>query len=264
MVIDFHTHIFPEKIAKSTLDLLEANCKDKPATNGMADGLLASMDESGLVCSIILPVVTRPEQFQSINRFASQFRGDKLISFGGIHPDSEDYKGQLRQLKEMGFQGIKLHPDYQKVFIDDIRYKRIISYATELGLIISIHAGLDPVSPQCVHCPPKRACDMFREVQPSHLILAHMGGNRRWDEVEEYLVGLPIWFDTAAVFGKINDGQFLRIVRNHGPERILFATDSPWASQKSFVEYLQRLPLNEGEKQKILYENARQMLALKQ
>ena len=38
-------------------------------------------------------------------------------------------------------KGIKLHPDYQDTYFNDIRYKRIISYATELGLIISVHAG---------------------------------------------------------------------------------------------------------------------------
>ena len=39
---------------------------------------------------------------------------------------------RLKELKHMGFKGIKLHPDYQETFIDDIRYKRIISYASEL------------------------------------------------------------------------------------------------------------------------------------
>ena len=28
-------------------------------------------------------------------------------------------------------KGIKLHPDYQDTYFNDIRYKRIISYATE-------------------------------------------------------------------------------------------------------------------------------------
>ena len=70
-MIDFHTHMFPEKIAAKTLAFLAERCQTEPATNGMADGLLASTEEAGLDCSVVLPVVTKPSQFDSINRFAS-------------------------------------------------------------------------------------------------------------------------------------------------------------------------------------------------
>ena len=262
-MIDFHTHIFPEKIAKATLAFLAEKCQEEPSTNGMADGLLASTEDAGLECSVILPVVTKPSQFQSINRFASNFREGKLISFGGIHPDSADYKAELREIYHLGLKGVKLHPDYQQVFIDDIRYKRIISYATELGLIISVHAGFDPGYPECTHCTPKRARDMILDVQPEKLVLAHMGGFMQWDDVEEYLVGQPVWFDTAVVFGKIPDEQFIRMVRNHGNDKILFASDSPWADQKEFVKHLQSLPLTGAEKDNIFHNNAVRLLSSK-
>lgn len=261
-MIDFHTHIFPEKIAKATLAFLAEKCQEEPSTNGMADGLLASTEDAGLECSVILPVVTKPSQFQSINRFASNFREGKLISFGGIHPDSPDYKAELREIYDLGLKGVKLHPDYQQVFIDDIRYKRIISYATELGLIISVHAGFDPGYPECTHCTPKRARDMILDVQPEKLVLAHMGGFMQWDDVEEYLVGLPVWFDTAVVFGKIPDEQFIRMVRNHGDDKILFASDSPWADQKEFVKHLQSLSLTREEKYSIFHNNAVRLLQM--
>ena len=209
-------------------------------------------------------VVTKPSQFDSINRFALQMQdpGDGLLSFGGIHPDNEDYRAKLRYIKDAGLKGIKLHPDYQGVMIDDIRFKRIISYATELGLIICVHAGFDPGYPECVHCPPKLARDMIHDVQPERLVLAHMGGYRRWDEVEEYLVGEPVWFDTAAVLGEIPDQQFIRIVQNQGADRILFATDSPWAGQKEFVQYIKELPLTEEEQNRIFRLNALELLGL--
>lgn len=263
-MIDFHTHIFPEKIAARTLAFLESRCHTRPCTNGMADGLLASTREAGLAFSVVMPVVTKPSQFDSINRFAAGMLDPEegLLSFGGIHPDNTDYKEKLRQIRDMGMKGIKLHPDYQGVMINDIRYKRIISCASELGLIVSVHAGFDPGYPECVHCPPDLAREVIRDVQPERLILAHMGGFRRWDEVEEYLVGEDVWFDTAVVFGVIPDEQFLRIVRSHGAERILFGTDSPWAGQKEFVEYMNRLPLTEDERDKIFQGNAKALLGM--
>ena len=100
-MIDFHTHIFPEKIASKTLDFLESRCHTHPYTNGMASGLLASTREAGLEFSVVLPVVTKPSQFDSINRFAQKMQdpGEGLLSFGGIHPDNEDYKEKLRFIR---------------------------------------------------------------------------------------------------------------------------------------------------------------------
>lgn len=261
-MIDFHTHIFPEKIADKTLQFLSARCKTVPFTNGTANGLLESSDTAGIELSIALPVVTKPSQFQSINDFAMQFREEPLLSFGGIHPDSGDYKAELRELKSRGFIGIKLHPDYQETFFDDIRYKRIVSYASELGFIISVHAGFDPGYPDCVHCTPLMAANVLQEVQPEKMVLAHMGGFLRWDEVEEYIVGKDVYLDTAVVFGQIPDEQFIRICRNHGTDKILFATDSPWSGQKESVEYFRGMDMTSDEKERIFTENARKLLTL--
>ena len=264
-MIDFHTHIFPEKIAPKTLDYLEELGGINRNTNGMKDGILASMHEAGIDLSVLLPVVTKTSQFRSINRFSSEFTDVPLISFGGIHPDTEDYKGELIQLKEMGFKGIKFHPDYQTgVYIDDIRYKRIISYATELDMIIVTHAGYDPAYPNKTHGNPQNILNMYEDVKPEKMVLAHMGGYQRWDDVEKYLVGLPVWFDTGVVFeGNISDEQFVRIAKKHGTDKILFGTDSPWASQKEYVEHIRSLPFDEIEKENIFHNNAEKLLQLK-
>lgn len=261
-MIDFHTHIFPDKIAGKTLEFLSSRCKTIPFTDGTAEGLRKSGREAGMDLSVALPVVTNPAQFQSINRFASQFLEGEILSFGGIHPDSADYKAELKELKAMGFCGIKLHPAYQETMFNDIRYKRIISAATELGFIISVHGGFDPGYPDCIYATPQMSAEVIDEVRPEKLILAHMGGFLCWDEVERYLVGKDVYLDTAVVFGQIDDAQFVRICREHGADKILFATDSPWSGQKESVEYLNSLPLSGEEKNKILDENARKLLTL--
>ena len=261
-MIDFHTHIFPDKIAGKTLDFLSSRCKTVPFTDGTAEGLKESGRQAGLDLSIALPVVTNPAQFESINRFAAQFLEGEILSFGGIHPASGDYKADLRELKSMGFQGIKLHPAYQETMFNDIRYKRIISYAAELGLIISVHGGFDPGYPDCIYATPRMSAEVIDEVKPEKLVLAHMGGYLCWDDVEHYLTGRDVYLDTAVVFGKIDDDQFVRICREHGIDKILFATDSPWSGQRESLEHFRGLPFNEEEQNKILDENARKLLTL--
>lgn len=266
MIIDFHTHVFPDKMAEKTIRMLAERSHIAPATYGSTRELLSSMDEAEINCSVILPVVTAPGQFPTINSFAEELNTTaqktdrRLVAFGGIHPDTSDYKGELKELHKRGFKGIKLHPDYQGVMIDDIRNMRIVDYASELDMIVSVHAGIDIGLPEPVHCTPQAARRLLDEVRPPKLVLAHYGGWRLWDQVEEVLVGQAVYLDTAFTFGYIDKEQFVRILKNHGSDKILFASDCPWASQKQFVEALDAMPFTRMEKEQVFYKNAEKLL----
>ena len=265
MVIDFHTHIFPDRIAARTIELLEAKGGLKAATDGTLDGLLSSMETSGVDISVVLPVATKPSQFESIRTFAKsvneQYAG-KLISFGGIHPDSEDYKKEIDTICEMGLAGIKIHPDYQGVMIDDERYLDIIRYADAQGLVILTHAGIDIGMPEPVHCPPEKMRKVLDEIKPKKMVLAHFGGWGQWDEVYECLAGQDVWLDTAFVYGQISPEQFLKIYGKHDKSKILFATDSPWSDAKKAVAWIKNLGLPQEETEAILAGNAKRLLGI--
>lgn len=263
MIIDFHTHIFPDKIAEKTIEVLAKRCGIPAQTNGTVAGLLNSMQRTGVDFSVILPVVTKPSQFKSINHFAKYINdnyAEKLLSFGGIHPDSEDYKKELDEIKALGLKGIKIHPDYQGVMIDDIRYMRIIEYASELGLVIITHAGKDIGLPDPVHCPPKKMRKVLDEIKPNKMVLAHYGGWGQWDEVYEYLAGANVWFDTAFTFAYIEEEMFLKILEKHGKDKILFATDLPWSNPAANIEKLKSMPLDAETMEHIFSRNAKQLL----
>ena len=55
-----------------------------------------------------------------------------------------------------------------------------------------------------------------------------------------------------------------RLVRAFGSQRVLFATDSPWACQKTSVQALDALPLSDAEKADIFSGNACRLLGLPQ
>lgn len=102
MIIDFHTHIFPDAIAPKTIPFLENRSGITAATDGTLNGLLHSMEQSGVDLSVIMPVVTKPAQFDSVNNYAKKVNETypgKVMSFGGIHPERR-YKsiclGKLR------------------------------------------------------------------------------------------------------------------------------------------------------------------------
>ena len=79
---------------------------------------------------------------------------DGLLYFGCIHPDQPDWRQELDRIAAAGLRGIKLHPVYQGVDFDDVRYLRILERAGELGLIIVTHAGDDIGFPGVVRCSP--------------------------------------------------------------------------------------------------------------
>lgn len=266
MIIDFHTHIFPEKIAGKTIESLETLSGITASTNGTLEGLLASMEHTGVDTSVIMPVATKPSQMESINIFAKEIcekYPGKLISFGGIHPDCEDYKKELNHIKEMGLKGIKIHPDYQRVRIDDVRFMNIIEYANALGLIVLTHAGIDIGLPEPVHCPPDKMRKVLDKIKPEKMIVAHYGGWKQWQQVYEYLAGENVYLDTAFTFDYIEQEMFMKILEKHDENKILFATDSPWSHAKRDIEAVKRLPVTEDIKQKIFSGNAKKILDLK-
>lgn len=271
MIIDVHTHVYPEKIAERAIAKLEAASGVSAKTNGLKSGLLDSMGKAGIDYSVLLPVATSAKQVDAINEEAvktnqtAQKTG--LFSFGAIHPDTENYGEVLEHIKQGGIKGIKIHPDYQNTFFNDIRYKRIVEKATELGLYILVHCGVDIGLPDPVHCPPEQILEVLSETGTDKLILAHMGAWRLWDQVEDVLIGQDVYMDTAfsldcipGVEGMLSKERFVKMVRSHGADRIVFGTDSPWAGQRECVEWVQDTALTEDEKKMIFFDNMRKIL----
>lgn len=274
MIIDFHTHVYPEEMAQRIMQALGSVPGVESHTDGTVQGLLGSMAAAGVDKSVILPVNTRKGQFDTITKFAHHINEqyENLISFGGIHPDDDEPEEKLAYLKELGFKGVKLHPDYTETFIDDERYIRIVTAAWELGLLVITHAGQDPAYKE-VHCTPERARALLDTVddltgfEDPFIIFAHLGGNRLLSDVEKYLVGQNCYIDISCSFSDLGnfsdatDEDIVRVIKRHGADRILFATDSPWNDQKAYIERFKGLNgLSDTEKEMILGKNAEKLL----
>lgn len=262
MIIDFHTHVFPDDLAGKALATLSANLDDvfMPVTNGMTAGLLKNMYDWDITISVVQPVITKQSQTQTINEWAGSICSDRIISFGGLYPYTDNYKRDIDFIVSLGLKGIKFHAEYQNFDIDSIEMLRIYDYALSKGLIILHHAGADPGMPMPYKSSPKQFAKIVDAMQGGIIVAAHLGGYTQWDDVERYLVGKNIYFDTAMGFEYYPKEQFLRIVNNHGADKILFASDSPWSNAQTEMEHLKSLPLSESEKQKILGGNAKCIL----
>lgn len=276
MIIDFHTHIYPDKIAEKTISTLMTSAPDvKVYTKGTLNALRDSMKKSVIDKSVVLPVATRKGQFDTINRFALDINNtySDLVSFGGIHPDDDDIENKLLYLKENGFKGVKIHPDYTGTFIDDERYIKIITECVKLGLTVVTHAGVDPAF-DVIHCPPEKARAVLDRIsaetkaEKPFLIFAHLGGIYCHKEVLKYLAGTNCYIDISCSFASLGsycdttDEEVVDMIKMHGADKVLFATDSPWNDQTAYLEKLKSLDgLSDTEKDMILYQNAERLLS---
>lgn len=267
MIIDFHAHAFPDALAERSVAYLAAKASIPFYSDGTTAGLIKSAETIGADGALVLPVVTKPSQFRSVNEFAKRIDGGefdkgkvKLRSFGGLHPDSENVREEVKKIKELGLKGIKLHPDYQGAFIDEDKNLRVIDAAMEEGLFVSVHAGLDLGFPEETHCTPKRAKRMLSLTGATNVILAHMGGFAMWKEVADVLVGEKVFFDTGVVAKYMDPSLARAIVRAHGADKVLFATDTPWASYADSYAFVRSMGLSEEEENLIFGLNAAKIL----
>ena len=212
MLIDFHTHIFPDKMASKTVEVLKAGIREisgfDPVNyhDGTLWGLRSSMKENGVDISVVMPIATKVTQSGSINAFASGVQSSDVVSFASLHPLQDDYEAVLEKIAEDGFVGIKLHPEFQRVYIDSPEAVRLIKKAEGLGLYTLIHAGKDVGLPPPVHASPERIVSLLDHIDGNLFIAAHLGGFMMWDEVERLLVKSPIYMDTATLSSFIEKG----------------------------------------------------------
>ena len=88
MIIDFHAHFFPDKIAERTLELLSQKGGIKPFANGTAQGLIDAMERAGVDAAVNLPVLTNPRQFDAIRRaYDAMLRALQGLKLG-LTPDA--------------------------------------------------------------------------------------------------------------------------------------------------------------------------------
>ncbi len=226
MIIDFHTHTYPDEIAAAVIKKLRRSAHTAPFSDGTAEGLRKNAARSGVDLSVILPVATSAHSVKHINdaaialnereeaRFGAlrDYRGaaagktsgdpeglpsSRLLSFGCAHPEDGDFRKEVVRLKEAGVPGIKVHPYFHECDLDDPRYMRIFEAAAEYGLIVVTHAGYDKGYPGVHRATVPMLRRVMDEIKGITLVGAHMGGWKEWDLVMELLAGTGMYIDTA-------------------------------------------------------------------
>ena len=259
-IIDIHTHIYPVALARRAMEVT-GHENDDFKKLPIRENLLARMREAGVNLSVNLPVVSKPQNQGEVNRFAKEAARKNIISFGGLHPDCENVIEELEKLKDMEMAGIKFHPPFQKVHLEDPKYEEMWRKINQLGFPVLIHMGTARiVRPYDLYPSGIRKILKFAPDIP--IIMAHMGSFCMMKNPDEDLENLPenVFIDTAMSAELEDAGEFEKIVRQFGTKQVLYGCDFPYGSQKAAIERIKDSSFSDSEKEDMLWRNAAKIL----
>lgn len=261
MIIDFHTHFYPEKIVERALATAREKAHIEPALDGRRASLLASMRHASVDRSVALPLVTAPGKGPGIIQWAQENNSDEIIMLGSVHPRDNDFFQTLELARKANLPGIKVHPEYQSFSFDELELDPVWQTVAEMGFFLITHAGEDSGFDPPYHSDPESLRKFHDRFPGLKLVLAHGGSWKQWSEVREFLAGCNIYFDLAFVGELLPRGQYKELVEALGIERCLFGTDSPWCDQAHALELLHDLKLGSYAEEMIHAGNASRLLS---
>lgn len=260
MIIDFHTHAFPDKLATATVDHLQTTGNVQPQLNGTLTALLSSMESAQITQSVLCSVATSPQHFHPIVAWSQEIRSEKIVPLPSLHPDDPHWHTHLLQVQEAGFHGIKMHPYYQGFSLLETRLYPLYEEVSRLGLLLVVHSGYDPSFGDLQRATPQDTAALIDDLPELKLVATHLGGWKDWDNVERHLVGKPLYMEISFALKCLSRTQARRILTNHPEEYLLFGSDSPWDDQSLAIQRLRDLHLGPGREKMILTTNGQRLL----
>ncbi len=261
MLIDFHTHVFLDKLAKGAVRSLAEKAHFTPYTDGTLSATEKLMREQGVDKFVALNIAVSPRTERHVNDFAiSLLSEENVIPFGSVHPYSENAFAELDRLKEAGVKGIKFHNEYQDVFVDDPKAVRIYRACAERGLIMLFHGGADRGFAPPVKTAPERMRRAIDAVPDGKFVVAHLGGQDMIADSVKYLADSPAMIDVSFSAKTAGLHEAEDCIRAFGFSRVLFGTDCPWDTPENTLAFLKKMRFSDEEYALICSENALRLL----
>ena len=254
-IIDAHCHIYPDKIAQKASDAT-GHFYDLPSSlDGKVSTLIDHGDSAGIDHFVVQSVATTPHQVSSINNFiakAVEESGGRFTGLGTLHPDSEDMAADVDEIIALGLKGVKLHPDIQRVRLDDPRMHKMYELC-EGRLPMLIHTG----DCRYDYSNPNRMLPILDQYPELIVIGAHFGGWSIWEDATEKFKNYKNFLvDCSSSLYAITPQKAKDLIMEYGVERVLFGTDYPLWQPEIELERFMQIDLNDEQRADILYNNA--------
>lgn len=181
---------------------------------------------------------------------------EKLIGLAVVNPWALDGEEELeRCFRDYGFRGVKLN-------------------AVRFGISADRHSILDPYF---------QLCSKYKGVVIAHAMSDLMSMPAKWEEMARNFpdvavilshMGIPAMVDSALKIARRTRNIYLntavcfapvikRAIEEVGPEKIVFASDTPYGSMRQEIEKIRFVTSDEGALRLILGNNAAMLLGIR-
>ena len=261
-IIDAHAHIYPQKIAeKATKAIGEFYGIEMSMPSGISERLIENGARAGITGYVVHSCATKAEQVSHINEFikAETDAHKEFIGYMTLHQDmtEEEVEKEVDRCIKNGFKGIKLHPDFQKFYIDGENAEKFYRVVGD-RLPILFHTGDDRYE----FSKPHRLAKMAKKYKNVRFIGAHFGGYRCWNELDCYKGLDNVYFDTSSSLPFIGEEKAEKLIRRFGVEKFFFGTDFPMWDATEERERFERIKLSDSEREKIYAANLKNLLKI--
>jgi uncharacterized protein len=264
-----HAHVFPPEI-------------NEGAT---IDRLLKLLDSCGIAEAVCFAPFA--QQLPSFGTPHNQWlakelkQHDRLHGFGTVDFARADVKEQVREAADLGFRGLKLHPNIQKFDILSPRALDVYAAAEQRKLFITFHTGVHHYRIQ--HYRVTKFDEVAHQFPELRFSLEHVGGYSFFNEALAVIFNNipfpPIPGRKGHVFGGLTSvftpdwvrfwylppERLKELLLQVGPEQLIFGLDFPYNLEENIKIALRAIEAgipDEAQRAMVLGGNLRSELGL--
>jgi predicted TIM-barrel fold metal-dependent hydrolase len=251
VIIDAHCHVWPDHIAAKVLAARPASLD--PVHDGTLDGLRATMAAAGIGHAMVLGVANVARTVQRTNEWIGAVDRSMFTPFGTVHPDLPP-DVNVRSLLDNGIRGVKLHPLFQDLSLDEPRVIELLHALAGSGVVVITHAGAGGSGDANDRGSPAALRAALDAVPALRLIACHFGGYHRLSEAEQLVVGSRAFLETSwpPRLADLDRERVRSLIRRHGADRVIFGSDWPMADPAAEIAAMRDLGLDPAETEAIL------------
>lgn len=262
-IIVNHAHVFQEEVRKE----------------GSIQELKRVMEKCAVdkaVCFAPFSKHYQSNHGESANRWLyDQIKNDDhFLAFGTIDFSKDDLVGQVEEICQLGFAGIKMHPAFQKFKVDEDRACQVYAAAQKYGLPISFHTGIH------WHRISSYNTLLYGEVAYKFpelkICMEHVGGYSFFNEAVAVMCNNPktVYAGLTSVFDReknrfwyLGKEKVKDLIWLCGIDKCIFGLDFPYNSAEKIAdamnqmqECIAELGMGEEELQKVFGGNLMRMI----
>lgn len=256
MIIDVHTHygysFFPIETMfhEGIVEMMDIYNIDIGITSGFR-GIFYELDN----CN--------EEVYQGILKSNGRLKGYVVVNPNHIDKSLSDIETYMAYDE---FVGVKIHPAWHGVPIDDARFHPIIDLCTDKGIPLLVHSFVSEYTgPQVSE--PERITKVAKRNKKCVIVMGHIGGNTRRgvnaakgiDNIFVEICGGRQDADSTSVW---TSDRLSLPIKELGSERVLFGTDLPLIDPSSSIGILEESNFASLEKENVMYRNAKKLFSI--